>query len=79
MLILKQFQKHVKCSHIAVQVFEVNSLKVSELARLCKLKFLENPLVYFLYARLKNGRIMLYPSVSVRPSVRPSVNFFVSV
>ena len=41
----------------------------------------------FLYARLKNGRIMLYPSASVRPSVRPSVrlsvrpsvNFFVSV
>ena len=29
----------------------------------------------FLYARLKNGRIMLYPSASVRPSV----NFFVSV
>ena len=28
----------------------------------------------FLYARLKNGRIMLYPSASVRPSV----NFFVS-
>ena len=33
----------------------------------------------FLYARLKNGRIMLYPPASVRPSVRPSVNFFVSV
>ena len=37
----------------------------------------------FLYARLKNGRIMLYPSASVRPSVRlsvrPPVNFFVSV
>ena len=32
----------------------------------------------FLYARLKNGRIMLYPSASVRPFVRPSVNFFVS-
>ena len=29
----------------------------------------------FLYARLKNGRIMLYPLASVRPSV----NFFVSV
>ena len=27
----------------------------------------------FLYARLKNGRIMLYPMASVRPSVRPSV------
>ena len=27
---------------------------------------------YFLYARLKNGRIMLYPSASVRP-LRPSV------
>ena len=27
----------------------------------------------FLYARLKNGRTMLYPSASVRPSVRPSV------
>ena len=34
---------------------------------------------FFLYARLKNGRIMLYPSASVRLSVRPSVNFFVSV
>ena len=33
----------------------------------------------FLYARLKNGRIMLYPPASVRLSVRPSVNFFVSV
>ena len=33
----------------------------------------------FLYARLKNGRIMLYPLASVRPSVCPSVNFFVSV
>ena len=37
----------------------------------------------FLYARLKNSRIILYPSASVRPSVllsvRPSVNFFVSV
>ena len=37
----------------------------------------------FLYARLKNGCIMLYPSASVclsiRPSVRLSVNFFVSV
>ena len=30
---------------------------------------------HFLYARLKNGRIMLYPSASFRPSV----NFFVSV
>ena len=30
---------------------------------------------FFLYARLKNGRIMLYPSASVRPSV----NFLVSV
>ena len=29
----------------------------------------------FLYARLKNGRIMLYPSASVHPSV----NFFVSM
>ena len=29
--------------------------------------------ILFLYARLKNGRIMLYPSASVRPSVRPSV------
>ena len=28
---------------------------------------------WFLYARLKNGRIMLYPPASVRPSVRPSV------
>ena len=28
---------------------------------------------FFLYARLKNGRIMLYPPASVRPSVRPSV------
>ena len=27
----------------------------------------------FLYARLKNGCIMLYPSASVRPSVRLSV------
>ena len=26
-------------------------------------------LLYFLYARLKKGRIMLYPSASVRPSV----------
>ena len=42
---------------------------------------------FLLYARLKNGHIMLYPSASVRPSVcpsvrlsvRPSVNFFVSV
>ena len=34
---------------------------------------------YVLYARLKNGRIMLYPSASVRLFVRPSVNFFVSV
>ena len=25
--------------------------------------------VKFVYARLKNGRIMLYPSASVRPSV----------
>ena len=33
----------------------------------------------FLYARLKNGRIMLYPLASVCLSVRPSVNFFVSV
>ena len=33
----------------------------------------------FLYARLKNGCTMLYPSASVRLSVRPSVNFFVSV
>ena len=29
--------------------------------------------VSFLYARLKNGRIMLYPPASVRLSVRPSV------
>ena len=29
--------------------------------------------VPILYARLKNGRIMLYPSASVRLSVRPSV------
>ena len=29
--------------------------------------------LHFLYARLKNGRIMLYPPASVRPSVRPSV------
>ena len=33
----------------------------------------------FLYARLKNGRIMLDPSAFVRLSVRPSVNFFVAV
>ena len=31
----------------------------------------------FLYARLKNGRIMLYPSASVRPSVCPSVHLSV--
>ena len=38
---------------------------------------------FFLYARLKNSRIMLYPSASIRLSVRlsvhPSINFFVSV
>ena len=47
-------------------------------------QFIVLPAFYsFLYARLKNGRIMLYPSasvrLSVRLSVRPSVNFFVSM
>ena len=34
----------------------------------------EKRLLFLLYARLKNGRIMLYPFASVRLSVRPSVN-----
>ena len=35
----------------------------------------EKRLLFLLYARLKNGRIMLYLFASVRPSsVRPSVN-----
>ena len=38
-----------------------------------KAKRPSNYFFQFLYARLKNGRIMLYPSASVRPSVRPSV------
>ena len=33
----------------------------------------EKRLLFLLYARLKNGRIMLYPFASIRPSVRPSV------
>ena len=32
----------------------------------------------FLYARLKNGRIMLYPSASVRPSVCKLFHFRVT-
>ena len=36
----------------------------------------EQRLLFLLYARLKNGRIMLYPFASIRRlSVRPSVNF----
>ena len=40
-----------------------DSFKVYEYTGLCD----------FLYTRLKNGRIMLYPLASVRLSVRPSV------
>ena len=40
----------------------------------------QNPVLYiaqsFLYARLKNGRIMLWQCPSVCPSVRPSVRVF---
>ena len=41
--------------------------------------FFFNHLHAFLYTRLKNGHIKLYSLVSVCLSVRPSVNFFVSI
>ena len=55
---------------------EATAIFEKELGLLGENSFRVNPL---LYARLKNGRIMLYPSASVRLSVRPSVNVFVCV
>ena len=63
--------------HVNKWFKEIIIMSYNQLLQLCTAR------TGFLYARLKNGRIMLYPSASVRRSVglsvRPSVNFFVSV
>ena len=51
-------------------VLQEKSFKIEDGGRMDDV---EKRLLFLLYARLKNGRIMLYPFASIRPSVRPSV------
>ena len=72
-------------SYLSFPIYSRREIETRILERKSKQKisrfidFIYRLFTNFLYARLKNGRIMLYPSASVRPSVRLSVNFFVSV
>ena len=51
---------------IGAAVSQEKSFKIEDGGRMDDV---EKRLLFLLYARLKNGRIMLYPFASVRPSV----------
>ena len=61
-----------QCPVLSWSVLFCSDLSVPILTNFTVFRIFYDP---FLYARLKNGHIMLYPSASVRPYV----NFFVSV